>query len=218
MSSTVVLLVSCAAMLAAAAAAAGSSPVDGTSVAVVPTTGSATSRQVVDGVLSMLGITTPEASGEDDASAEGNSADTKVATTNPGQRGIHKKKLWYWHIWQVYSWWAWAFAVVVVKFKIALLVIMGHLTYFVVALIRMLLRELKTAPAPYGPPPPVYGPPPTTYGPQYGQQQYGQQQYAAASSYSPYKRRAGTAPATAGTEASSSGASDLAYAAHARRK
>ncbi len=74
-----------------------------------------------------------------------------VTAGKAGQRGIHKKKLWIWHLWNVYSWWAWAFAVVVVKFKVALLVILGHLTYFVVALIRMLLREVRRAAAHHEP-------------------------------------------------------------------
>ncbi|KAK3920639.1 5-oxoprolinase [Frankliniella fusca] len=218
MSSSLVLLASCAALLQVAAGAA--SPADGgKSVAVVTSgPGSATSRQVVDGVLSMLGVTAPEASSEDNGSGEGDAeAEATKAVSNPGERGIHKKKLWFYHLWHVYSWWAWAFAVVVIKFKVALLIIWGHLTYFIVALIRMLLREvpswvqLKTAPAPYGPPPAPYGPPPPQYGPQYGQQQ----QYAAASSYSAYKRRAGSGQA-AGADASAGG--DLAYAAHTQRK
>jgi len=75
---------------------------------------------------------------------------------------------------------AWFVGIIIIKFKAVLLFLLGNLTFFVVALIRVLIREVpmwnylkKASPAPapvYGPPqykygPPSYGPPATNYGP-----------------------------------------------------
>ncbi|XP_034257058.1 uncharacterized protein LOC117654498 isoform X2 [Thrips palmi] len=163
------------------------------------------SSRVVDGVLSLLGVEAPGA-----ALAElDDEGQTKEG--GPGQRGIHKKKFLKYQLWHAFTWWAWVVAVIVIKFKVALLLIWGHLSYFIMALVRMLLRELKRDNG--------YAPPPV-YGPQYGTAQYGNQygaQYAS-SSYGPYKRRAGSAGAATGAaEATPAAGSDLAYGAHARR-
>ncbi|KAJ1519478.1 hypothetical protein ONE63_004764 [Megalurothrips usitatus] len=103
-------------------------------------------RRVVDGVLSMLGVPTGDTEAADDAESteDAEEAATEVASTkvDPGERGIHKKKYYKYALWHTFYWWAWAFAVVAIKFKVVLLVIWGHVSYFAVALIRMLLREV----------------------------------------------------------------------------